>query len=76
MKILKSGQKVKSIWKKYWFSQTLPKVYGLYTGENVNIYGRPLSILVYTFKIDQTWLFLTIYYQWNGQCSTNGTPFH
>ncbi len=31
-------------------------------------------IYVHTFKIDQTWLFVTIYYQWNDQCSANGTP--
>ncbi len=40
----KSGQKVKSVWKKCWFSQT-KNVYGLYTHENVDIYGRPLIVI-------------------------------
>ncbi len=41
----KSGQNVKSVQKNIWFSQTphpSPKVYGLYTCENVDISGWPL----------------------------------
>ncbi len=49
MKIIKSSQKVKSVWKKCWFSDPTPEVYGLYTHENVDIYGRPLSHIVYIF---------------------------
>ncbi len=47
----KSGQKVKSVQKKCWFSQTPSKVYGLYTRENVDIYGRPLTKMIDTIFI-------------------------
>ncbi len=50
MKIIKIRQKVKSVWKKCWFSQTPPplKVYGLYTCENVDILDGPNIIYFLT----------------------------
>ncbi len=47
-KIIKIRLKVKSVWKKSWFSQTqttsLPKVYGLYTHENLTFMDGPLLV--------------------------------
>ncbi len=57
MKIIKIRPKLKSVLKKCWFSQTPhspPKVYDLYTHENVDIYGWPLNELQFRLDITKT----------------------
>ncbi len=47
MKIKKIKQKVKSVWIFFKFHRLPPlKVNGLYTRENVDIYGQPLTLNV------------------------------
>ncbi len=57
----KTGKKVKSVWKKCWFSQTplpppSPKVYGLYTCEHIDIYGH-LWTVKYSIYVLNIFLF-------------------
>ncbi len=58
MKIIKNQVKKLKVYKKIVFQIDLPspplKVYGLYTYENVDIYGRPLTMILMS---DQRHLF-------------------